>query len=169
MLSLLHLSKKVVLLTRNEFLKTSHTTDTNIYWVENGSLRIFIQENDSEQNIRFAYSNNIIVALDSFLTEKPSPFSIQAIKKTVVHKIPKADFLAFINENETNQKLYKNLLEDLVLQQLEREIDLLIDSPLERFNRVLKRSPQVFQEIPNRHIANYLRMSPETLSRIKKS
>ena len=49
------------------------------------------------------------------------------------------------------------------------EIDILTNSPKERYKRVLKRSPQLFQEIPNRHIANYLRMSAETLSRLKKS
>ncbi len=56
----------------------------------------------------------------------------------------------------------------LTLQQLEREIDILTKSPKERYERVLRRSPQLFQEIPNKHIANYLRMSPETLSRLKK-
>lgn len=61
------------------------------------------------------------------------------------------------------------MLEDLVLQQLEREKDILTSSPKARFERVLKRSPKLFQEIPNKHIANYLRMSPETLSRLKKS
>ena len=45
----------------------------------------------------------------------------------------------------------------------------LISSPKERYERVLKRSPQLFQEIPNKHIANYLRMSAETLSRLKNS
>jgi hypothetical protein len=58
-------------------------------------------------------------------------------------------------------------LEDLVLQQLEREKDLLINAPAERYERVLKRSPKLFQEVPNKYIANYLRMSPETLSRLK--
>jgi hypothetical protein len=58
-------------------------------------------------------------------------------------------------------------LEDLVVQQLEREKDLLINAPGERFERVLTRSPKLFQEIPNKYIANYLRMSPETLSRLK--
>jgi len=60
-------------------------------------------------------------------------------------------------------------LEQLTLQQLEREKDILTSSPLERYKRVLKRSPQLFQEIPNKYIADYLRMTPETLSRIKKS
>ena len=47
--------------------------------------------------------------------------------------------------------------------------DILINSPMDRFQRVFKRSPQLFQEIPNKHIASYLRMTPETLSRLKKS
>jgi lipocalin len=56
-----------------------------------------------------------------------------------------------------------------VYQQIEREKDILTASPRERYLRVLKRSPQLFQEIPDKYIANYLRMSPETLSRMKKS
>ena len=70
---------------------------------------------------------------------------------------------------ETNRILWTAILENLVLQQMEREIDILTSSPKERYQRVLKRSPQLFQEIPNRYIANYLRMSAETLSRLKKS
>jgi CRP-like cAMP-binding protein len=65
--------------------------------------------------------------------------------------------------------LYSVLLEQLVLQQMEREQDLLITSPVERYQRVLERSPMLFQEVPHKYIAAYLRMSPETLSRIKKS
>ncbi|MDN5424225.1 MAG: Crp/Fnr family transcriptional regulator, partial [Chryseobacterium sp.] len=30
-------------------------------------------------------------------------------------------------------------------------------------------SPKLFQDVPNKYIANYLRMSPDTLSRLKKS
>ena len=52
---------------------------------------------------------------------------------------------------------------------MERELDLLTSSPHERIQRVLKRSPQVFQEIPAKYIASYLRMTPETLSRILNS
>jgi len=55
------------------------------------------------------------------------------------------------------------------LQQMERERDLLTSSPMERYLRVKDRSPQLFQEIPNKYIASYLRMTPETLSRLKKS
>jgi len=163
------LFEKTVTVERNQFLKMGDSTDTNIYFVENGSLRIFITDGQEERIIRFGYQNNIIVALDSFFTQKPSDFYIQAIKKTTVKVISKETFIAFINNSPENLKIWLEILEDLVLQQIEREKDLLIQSPRERYERVLKRSPQLFQEIPNKHIANYLRMTPETLSRLKKS
>ncbi|MBB6369603.1 Crp/Fnr family transcriptional regulator [Chryseobacterium shigense] len=154
---------------RNEFLKISGSTNTDIYFVENGSIRIFMMDDDEERIIRFGYTGNIIVSLDSFLSGKPSDLYMQAIKKTSVRIASKKDFYAFIVSGEENLKFWNSLLEDLVLQQMEREKDLLINSPKERFERVLKRSPKLFQEVPNKYIANYLRMSPETLSRLKKS
>lgn len=162
------LVEKTVTIERNAFLKVKGSIDINIYLIEEGSLRIFVLDDYEERIIRFGYKDNIIVSLDSFLTESPSDFYIQAIKKTGVKVIPKESFMAFINKNEEHLKLWVKILEDLILQQIEREKDILIQSPKERFDRVLKRSPQLFQEVPNKYIANYLRMSPETLSRLKK-
>ena len=168
MKEIVELSNKTITLDRNEFLKVKGSVDTNVYYVESGSLRVFVMDDYEEQTIRFGYKENLIVSLDSFLTGKPSDLFIQAIKKTVVKVVTKQQFDHFL-EIETNRNLWTKILENLVLQQMEREIDILTNSPKERYERVLKRSPQLFQEIPNRHIANYLRMSAETLSRLKKS
>lgn len=162
------LSSKTITIERNEFLKVKGSIDTNVYYVESGSLRVFVLDDYEEQIIRFGYSQNIIASLDSFLTGKPSDLFIQAIKKTVIKVITKQQIDDFL-KIEANRVLWTNILETLVVQQMEREIDILTNSPKERYQRVLKRSPQLFQEIPNRHIANYLRMSAETLSRLKKS
>ena len=169
LIELNQLVERVITIERNGFLKTAGSIDTNIYFIEEGSLRVFVIDEDEERTIRFGYQNNILVSLDSFLTEKPSEFVIQAIKKTRVKVIPKKGFMEFLYQDENHLKLWVKILEDLVIQQIEREKDLLTASPKERFERVLKRSPILFQEISNRHIANYLRMTPETLSRLKKS
>lgn len=164
-----NLFENELILKRNEFLKVAGTIDTNIYFIEEGSLRIYILQEEEEQIIRFGYQNDLVVALDSFLTDESSDFYIQAIKKTSVKIISKKTFFDFINKKEENLKLWNSILENLVLQQMEREKDLLISSFSERYLRVLKRSPKLFQEIPHKYIANYLRMTPETLSRLKKS
>jgi CRP-like cAMP-binding protein len=168
MKEIIELSNKEITIERNDYLKVKGSIDTNLYYVESGSLRIFVLTEYEEQILRFGYKENIIVSLDSFLTGRPSDLYIQAIKRTVVKVITKSQIDEFL-EVETNQNLWSKILENLVVQQMEREIDILTNSPKERYERVLRRSPQLFQEIPNRHIANYLRMSPETLSRLKKS
>nr|WP_314491894.1 Crp/Fnr family transcriptional regulator [uncultured Chryseobacterium sp.] len=168
MKEIFELSTREITIGRNEFLKVDGSIDTNLYFVKSGSLRIFILDNDEERTIRFGYKENLIVSLDSFLTGKPSELFIQAIKKTVIKIVTKQQIDKFL-ELESNRNLWIQILENLVVQQMEREIDILTNSPKERYERVLKRSPQLFQEIPNRHIANYLRMSAETLSRLKKS
>lgn len=168
MKKIIELSDQEIIIDRNEFLKVKDRIDTNLYYVESGSLRIFVLNDYEEQTIRFGYKENLIVSLDSFLTGKPSNLYIQAIKKTVVKVITKEQIDKFL-EIEYHRNLWIEILENLVLQQMEREIDILTNSPKERYERVLKRSPQLFQEIPNKHIANYLRMSAETLSRLKKS
>lgn len=162
------LSNKTITVERNEFLSRDGCIDTNIYYIEKGSVKIFILNENSEQIIRFGYKDNIVVSLDSFLSGNPTALFIQAIKKTTFKIITRQQIEHFL-QDDANRILWISMLENLILQQHEREIDILTNAPKDRYLRVLKRSPQLFQEIPNKHIANYLRMSPETLSRMKKT
>ena len=84
-------------------------------------------------------------------------------------EISKAGLVSLRNESDENLRQYIELLESLVTQQIDREIDLLITSPTQRLKRVLDRSPNLFQHVPLKYIASYLRMKPETLSRIRNS
>ena len=156
-------------LNRKDYLKVKGSIDTNLYFVVSGSLRIYVLDEFEENTIRFGYKENFIASLDSFISEKPSDLYIQAIKKTKLKVIKKTTFMDFIARSEDNIKIWHIILGELIFQQMERERDILTSSPLERYRRVLARSPQLFQEIPNKYIASYLRMTPETLSRIKKS
>lgn len=160
---------KEVEIERNEYLKVKGSIDTNLYFIKKGSLRIYLIDEHEEHTIRFGYQNNFIVSLDSFITENPSDYYIQALKKTELKILKKSTFKKLIKSKTKLQNFWTMILEQIVLQQLERERDILISSPIERYKRVLKRSPQLFQEIPNKYIADYLRMTPETLSRIVKS
>jgi CRP-like cAMP-binding protein len=157
------------ILNRNEYLKVAGTIENHLYYIINGSVRIFMIDENEEHTIRFGYQNSIVTCLDSFLTNKKTSFYIQALKKTEYRSVPKIDFYSLMDQSLDNQNLWKQILEAFVIQQMDRETDLLTKSPEERFQRVLNRSPQLFQEIPHKYIASYLRMSPETLSRIKKS
>lgn len=161
--------EKKLIINRNEYLKVQGSTDTNVYFVQSGSLRIFLLDEAQENTIRFGYQGDLIAAIDSFITGRPSEYYIQAIRKTEVLAVNKETYMKFINSNDELKDLWNEMLYMLILMQAEREKDLLISSPHERYKRVLKRSPQLFQEIPLKYIASYLRMTPETLSRMRKS
>ena len=154
---------------RNEFLLKSGAKEKYLYFIEEGALRVYITKEDEEQVIRFGYPGSIITGLDSFLSGNPTIFYIQAIKQCRLKGIEVKTFNEFIHSSPQHIGLYLNILKAFVIQQMEREEDLLTASPEERYKRVLKRSPHLFQEIPNKYIASYLRMAPETLSRLKKS
>ena len=64
------------------------------------------------------------------------------------------------------ERHWRQMTEQALLGRIEREIDLVTNSPKERINRLLQRSPHIFQLFPHKYIASYLRMTPETLSRM---
>lgn len=165
----LGLWEKQFILKRNQFLKGNIGVDTSLYFIVSGSMRIYVEDGLEEHTIRFAYKDSFIAVLDSFISEEASDLYVQALKKTEIKSLSKSSFMNFIENYPENRVLWYKILGLIIFQQMERERDLLTSSPEERYLRVLKRSPQLFQEIPKKYIASYLRMTPETLSRINKS
>jgi CRP-like cAMP-binding protein len=156
-------------LSKGELLIREGQIEKNLYYVETGAIRVFLLSEFEEQTIRFGYEGSFINSLYSFLKGTPSEFYIETLRKTTIRVISKSNLLNMVNESSERLRQYNSLLETLVCQQIEREIDLLTISPSERLRRVLERSPNLFQEIPLKYIASYLRMTPETLSRIRNS
>ncbi len=159
----------IITLKRNEFLTQKGEVHPYLYFVNAGSLRVYIEDKDEEHTIRFGYQNSIVSPLDSFLSGNPTLYYIQALKNCELKVISREEFLNFINSEEEYKILWNTFLQDVVYQQLEREIDLITFTPHKRFERLFKRSPHLFQEVPHKYIASYLRMKPETLSRILKN
>lgn len=63
-------------LKRNEFITVPGDVNTNMYFVVDGSLRVFVESDVEEHTIRFGYKNSFITALDSFLKDIPTVFYI---------------------------------------------------------------------------------------------
>ncbi len=155
---------------RGDYLFRAGSAATEIYFIKEGSVLVSCDlGQDSPQIIRFGYAGSLITALDTYLGGKASIYNIEVIKQAKIYVIGREAMEQFWSSNAERQQLWKAIVESLVLQQMEREIDLLIAEPKLRYQRVLARSPQLFQEVPQKYIANYLRMTPETLSRLQKS
>jgi len=137
--------------------------------VERGAFRIYHETAEEDFTIRLGYQGSFIAVFPTFFTEAPTNYNIQAIRESEVRAIHREVFFKTIEAHPHLNKMWQQSLQFLILDQLEREIDLFTASPKERYRRVWERSPRLFQEIPNKYIASYLRMTPETLSRIQKN
>lgn len=159
---------KTMQLPRGKQLLGAGETEKHMYIVQSGLLRVYYLNEYEDHTIRFGYTGSVINSLHSYLSQAPSTLFVESLKATELIAISKADIDAHISENNL-YKAYAEVLEELTVQQIEREIDLLTHSPIERYQRVFARSPHLFLEAPAKYIASYLRMTPETLSRVRNS
>ena len=144
------------------------TQDSNLYRVELGVLVSCREVSGTQQYMRFGYAGDYIMSIDSYLTGGPTAYTLLALRKTEVAVADPGRYAAWLKADAEHARAVEAARDWLLLGLLEREVDLLTTSPEERYQRVLARSPRLFQEVPAKYIANYLRMTPETLSRLKK-
>ena len=168
-LSTLGLWDREITYNRWELIKHENTCDTHLYFIEKGCARVYFKEKELEHSLYFGYKGSLISALDSFLGEEPSSLVIECIMKTTVKVISKKTFTHFISTDSNHSELWMNALSDLSLWHIKREKNLMIKSPIERYKKAKSQHPELFQNVPHKYIASYLRMSPETFSRLYKS
>ncbi|MBI3232492.1 MAG: cyclic nucleotide-binding domain-containing protein [Bacteroidetes bacterium] len=114
--------------SKGDFLIKEGDIERNIYLVVSGAIRVFYISEFEEHTIRLGYTGSLINSLSSFIKETPSEFYIEALRKTQIKCLNKNTLLSLVNENSESKSEYINLLENLVTQQIDREIDLLISS-----------------------------------------
>ena len=103
----------------------------------------------------------------NFLRQRPANLLVEALENTVLYGIPHDPLLALCAEDYEIEVMYRRLLENsLILSQ--RKADFLrFETANERYARLLKEHPEIVQRAPLSHIASYLLMTPETLSRVR--
>jgi CRP-like cAMP-binding protein len=156
-------------ISRHQLLYPRNSINTNIYFILKGSLKICYDDGEKEMITGFGFASRFIFDIYSFFSEKPSRCYIKAIKSSTLIGISKKDFLAFVGENSFMTDFWEKQKDQIILRFAERDIENLTYSPKERYQLFKKRNPDFLQQIPNKDIATYLRMAPETLSRMKKS
>ncbi len=160
------LQPKSLELERGDFLIHAGDRVDAYYIVQSGLLHAFYVSEHDEHTIRFGYEGSIITSIPAFYDGSESELYLQALRKSTVYVIQRQALLTAMDQDPELHRWYIASLEGLAKQQMERELDLLTSSPSERLQRVLELSPLLFQQAPLKYIASYLRMTPETLSRI---
>jgi CRP/FNR family transcriptional regulator, anaerobic regulatory protein len=137
------------------------------YVVRSGVQRLYFEHDGSEHCLGFAYDNSWSGDYDSFLRQKPGRFQVQALTDSVLVGIRHPDLQELYERIPAMERFGRLILEELIAGRATREIELLTMSAGERYRQLLKRSPHLLQLVPQKDIASYLRMTPETFSRLR--
>ena len=152
---------------KGEVILAEGDTCTNIYWIVKGLVRQYYYKNNKELTEYMAAENTIMMSIESLFKEKPSMQIIQALEPTVIYALPKKELEAVAMRSVNIQILYRKILEEsLIISQLRADM-LRFESAQDRYQKLVKSSPQLVLRAPLVYIASYLQMTPETLSRVR--
>lgn len=159
------MSTKIV--KKNDFLISEGTVCDFLGIVNAGSMRSFVRNGEQEFNNDFYFENDFVSAYNSFLTRRPNGCNIQALTDTEVCFLSYNQLNALLHEDAGWMKLGKYVSDTFYIRKCERETSLLKNSAAERLALLLDDYPGIEQRVSQYHIASYLGIKPETLSRIK--
>ena len=134
--------------------------------VAKGCLRHYVCKDGNEINFEFAFENEMSLYA-SFLSRKPSLVSIAAIEDVTLISIH-YDSLQRLYQDARGEKIGRLTTEAYYIWREKREIQLLTLSPEELYLDLLSQYPEYIDRIPQKYLASYLQVQPESLSRIKR-
>ena len=140
----------------------------HLFFIEKGLLRTFIiNEKENEYNIEFTQEGQFITAIPSLYFGSPSDVTIQALEESEIYRIERDKLNSLYNEFPEMNKLGRIVTEEYFARREVWHAQKAMYEGANRYKNLLENSPELIQRIPLRHLASYLGMSKEHLSRLR--
>ena len=138
------------------------------YFVLDGVLkRVVASPEGKEMILRFAKEDDMDTSYAAWKLRTPAPYSIRAVTKARVAKMPLPQWAAFLDSHTDLKDDFEYEVMFLMSEVMAHTITLhLLDAP-GRVHRFLRKQADLFERIPKKELAQYLNLSAETLSRLK--
>ncbi|EJP27710.1 cyclic nucleotide-binding domain protein [Prevotella sp. MSX73] len=152
---------------KGEMILSEGEVCKNIYYIEHGLIRQFYFKNGKEVTEHLGEDHTIFMCIESLFREQPTRLQVEALEQTLVYALPKKRLEEEAMHNVNIQMLYRKILEEsLIISQVHADL-VRFESAQNRYKKMCELNPQVILRAPLVFIANYLQMTPETLSRVR--
>ena len=139
----------------------------HMFIINSGIARVFYYKEDKDITVHFSAEQESITTIDSFIQRKKSKYNIEALEDLEVLKISHSDLENLFDKNPKFDRFGRLFLQQIYMDLVERIDDLQLHSAQERYDILLQKKPYLFQRVASKHIASFLSITPETLSRIR--
>ncbi len=154
-------------LKRDEVLFKEGQICHHIAFVGQGMMRQFYYKNGKDVTEHFSYEGCILICLESTLKQEPTRLMAEALEPSIVYLLPYERFLQLTEISWEINMFYRKLLEySLIVSQIKAD-SWRFETARERYSMLMRTHPEVIKRAPLSHIASYLLMTPETLSRVR--
>jgi len=155
-----HFDKKSIITSAGE-------VENYLNFIDSGLARKYYRKTNEEVNTQISYEGHIIHSQESFHSRTPSEYSIEAIEPTVVSSITYECLEEMYSSSEKMQRLGRLIITATMVMKDKWQSQLVKLSPRERFISFVTRHPELMQRVPQKYLASYLNIKPETFSRFK--
>jgi CRP-like cAMP-binding protein len=140
-----------------------------VYFIEKGVLRTYsVDKKGNKQVFNLLFEGDFVTDYGSFITQKPSRYCIESLEPCQLLYYTYEDRNAFVEASPQLQKISRLIIEKFYLELKDRYEYSVLLSPEERYKKLLFERPEIFQRIALNHIAEYINIRPQSLSRIRK-
>jgi CRP/FNR family transcriptional regulator, anaerobic regulatory protein len=152
---------------KDHFL-TEGKTAAEIGFINRGSFRTYYLSDGKEINTHFVFENDFVVDYDSFLTAKPGKYFIQALENAESVTFNLEALQKAYDQSQNWERFGRIMAEQSYKLTTQRVESFLFLDGEQRYLDLLKNHPLIFDRIPLYHIASYLGLERESLSRLRK-
>lgn len=137
------------------------------YFIATGCARAYYLKEGKDVTDWFAFENDFICAINSYFLDVPSPHYIEVLEPSFLLEVSRADALKLSDKYREFDHLSKNIVIKTMLQLQQRVVSIQFETAQQKFENLQLIRPEIVQRVPLTHIASYLGITLETLSRIR--
>ena len=163
------LAEKIVVRTfdRRQQLLGPGEAEHYMNFVVKGLVRMYFYRGKTEVITNIAKEGELVSSSASFLSGAPSHYFVETLEPTTLLSLTREDLEDVYRQSVRIERLGRLMITQFVMQKEEWEHECMRLDTRERFTRFVEKNPELVQRVPQKYLASYLNMKPETFSRLK--
>ena len=152
---------------KKELLSKAGEIDNYLNFIVSGLVRKYYKKGKEEIHTQISYEGHVILSEESFYSRQPSEYYIEAIEPTTVISISFNDLENVYSKSRQFEHLGRLIIINTFLLKDKWLLQMVKMTPRERFINFVQKNPELMQRVPQKFLASYLNIKPETFSRFK--